>query len=500
MSRYFGPDGSKRVTFQQFGEMLRDLNSKVLDVKWRSLHPDADGTVPLVSFGRLLVKTSQELPPVLAKNLVNPANMSTRLTYDAFCTFYEVLDNLEELEERLERAMADNGVLSKAAFDEVVRSVADRREVRKPASVWGRPPAPPPPGSTVVLDTLFGWLDADKSGTLDKKEVQALLGKLQAASAPPPRKLALWENIVLGGSSAAIAGTVVYPMDTIKARLMNGQGTSIIGTLRNIVSTQGPTALYRGLPAQLVGIMPEKALKLTLYNTLRQMQMDPKTQKVAYSAEALAGLGTACVQVAITQPYELVKLRQQTVAGQSLGDTMRELGLRGLTRGTTATLLRDIPFNALYFSSYAALKDVVHAVYDPPDAPLISPQGLMVAGLGAGLLAGGLTTPADVIKTRMQADKDGRYKGMADCIRQMWAEGGPRTFMRGLGPRLALIPPMFAITMTCFETFQRMWFPATVPGQIVDPWHTPLRHSMAEAVRGRLAKMEAMLAQGSSSS
>lgn len=52
----------------------------------------------------------------------------------------------------------------------------------------------------------------------------------------------------------------------------------------------------------------------------------------------------------------------------------------------------------------------------------------------------------------------------------MWAEGGPRAFMRGLGPRIALIPPMFAITMTCFETFQRWWFPATVPGKIVEPW------------------------------
>ena len=37
---------------------------------------------------------------------------------------------------------------------------------------------------------------------------------------------------------------------------------------------QGPLALYRGLPAQLVGIMPEKALKLTLYNALRTAMID----------------------------------------------------------------------------------------------------------------------------------------------------------------------------------------------------------------------------------
>lgn len=44
----------------------------------------------------------------------------------------------------------------------------------------------------------------------------------------------------------------------------------------------------------------------------------------------------------------------------------------------------------------------------------------------------------------------------------MWREEGSRAFLKGLGPRVLLIPPMFAITMTCFESFQRVWFPQTV--------------------------------------
>ena len=39
-----------------------------------------------------------------------------------------------------------------------------------------------------------------------------------ASRAPPPRPLALWESVVLGGSSAAVAGTLVFPMDTVKVR------------------------------------------------------------------------------------------------------------------------------------------------------------------------------------------------------------------------------------------------------------------------------------------
>ena len=38
------------------------------------------------------------------------------------------------------------------------------------------------------------------------------------------------------------------------------------------------------------------------------------------------------VQVLITNPYELIKIRQQTVVGQPITETIRELGLRGLTK------------------------------------------------------------------------------------------------------------------------------------------------------------------------
>jgi hypothetical protein len=43
---------------------------------------------------------------------------------------------------------------------------------------------------------------------------------------------------VLGGTSAAIAGTVTYPMDTVKARIMNGQGSSIVGAFRDVIGQQ----------------------------------------------------------------------------------------------------------------------------------------------------------------------------------------------------------------------------------------------------------------------
>jgi solute carrier family 25 aspartate/glutamate transporter 12/13 len=44
---------------------------------------------------------------------------------------------------------------------------------------------------------------------------------------------------------------------------------------------------------------------------------------------------------------------------------IRRLGILGLYRGATACLLRDIPFSAIYFTSYSHLKsDVFHEGYN----------------------------------------------------------------------------------------------------------------------------------------
>ena len=49
-------------------------------------------------------------------------------------------------------------------------------------------------------------------------------GASASSAAKPARPLALWESVVLGGSSAAIAGTIVFPMDTVKVLLRRGGG------------------------------------------------------------------------------------------------------------------------------------------------------------------------------------------------------------------------------------------------------------------------------------
>ena len=56
----------------------------------------------------------------------------------------------------------------------------------------------------------------------------------------------------------------------------------------------------------------------------------------------------------------------------------------------------------------------------------------ITAGGVAGSVSWAMILPFDVIKSRMQADEDRRYKGMWDCMARSYREEGPRVFTKGM--------------------------------------------------------------------
>jgi solute carrier family 25 aspartate/glutamate transporter 12/13 len=98
---------------------------------------------------------------------------------------------------------------------------------------------------------------------------------------------------------------------------------------------------------------------------------------------------------------EIVKIRMQMQAllpaaeRQSTVEVVKNLGIKGMYRGTFATLSRDVPYSILFFPGYAHLKGMF-ADKDGNNSML----SVLLAGSLGGAIAAGAVTPTDVIKTR----------------------------------------------------------------------------------------------------
>lgn len=64
-----------------------------------------------------------------------------------------------------------------------------------------------------------------------------------------------WGREFVAGGFGGIAGIISgHPLDTIRIMQQSSKTGSAISILRNVVATQGPTALYRGITAPLASI------------------------------------------------------------------------------------------------------------------------------------------------------------------------------------------------------------------------------------------------------
>uniref|UniRef100_F6X4B8 EF-hand domain-containing protein n=2 Tax=Ciona intestinalis TaxID=7719 RepID=F6X4B8_CIOIN len=287
-----------------------------------------------------------------------------------------------------------------------------------------------------------------------------------------PVYMAVLENAYrfsLGVIAGGVGATAVYPIDLVKTRLQNQRSTgSYVGELmyRNsfdcffkVLRHEGFQGLYRGLIPQLVGVGPEKAIKLTMNDLVRDVVR--QDGKVPLWGQILAGGCAGGSQVMFTNPLEIVKIRLQ-VSGEIAGapkvsalKVVKELGITGLYKGARACLLRDIPFSAIYFPAYSNIKEALAS----PDGH-VAPWKLLLAGTLAGAPAASLTTPADVVKTRLQVKaRDGQtqYKGMIDCFKKVYAEEGFAAFWKGAPARVFRSSPQFGITLLTYELLQRFF-------------------------------------------
>lgn len=242
--------------------------------------------------------------------------------------------------------------------------------------------------------------------------------------------------------AGAVAGTIVdtslYPLDTLKTRLQSTQGFLASGGFRGV---------YAGVGSAIVGSAPGAALFFVTYDGIKRRFSNPahntrSQEAIVHMAAASLGEIAAC---AVRVPTEVVKQRAQAkqfpsslTAFTSILELRKSRGWgvmgRELYRGWGITVMREVPFTVIQFPLWEGMKRWA-AKRDGRD----SATGLQSAVFGSlsGGFAAALTTPLDVLKTRMMLAKEKVSAG--DLLGKIWREEGLRAFFKGVEPRVTWI-------------------------------------------------------------
>jgi len=163
---------------------------------------------------------------------------------------------------------------------------------------------------------------------------------------------------------------------------------------------------------------------------------------------AQAGLFGGSTLLALKDILSLRYADPTSGAKRGYGQVIREL-----YRGTGITIAREIPFTVLQFTMWESMKDAyakrtLNKAQGADGAIGVATEQIPAStsalfGSFAGAVAAGLTTPLDVIKTRVMLARrgDGGESGrvrIKDVVRGIASEGFG-AFWRGIGPRVTWI-------------------------------------------------------------
>jgi len=264
------------------------------------------------------------------------------------------------------------------------------------------------------------------------------------AAKKPPSPLKNFLSGGFGGMCLVMAG---HPFDLIKVRLQTSdQYTGIRECVTKTVGQDGIRGLYRGMTAPLIGVTPIFAICFWGYDQgqriVRSVSGMAPTDELSLVQVGIAGGYSALPTTLVMVPAERIKCilqiqgqegRKQQYTGFSdvLRGIWKEGGITALYKGTTATLIRDIPGSVAYFAAYEALKRKL-----TPKGEQLNPLAVVCAGGMAGVANWSVAIPADVIKSRLQTAPPGTYSGLIDCVSKLLKQEGPKALFKGLGPAM----------------------------------------------------------------
>jgi solute carrier family 25 S-adenosylmethionine transporter 26 len=230
---------------------------------------------------------------------------------------------------------------------------------------------------------------------------------------------------------------VLFPLDTIKTRIQ----ATIKGQNNNFIEKSANVSKYSGLRTQIIASFPAAAAffatyDFTKYILKQKFKINSKYEILCHMIAAVFGEASA---VLFRNPFELVKQNMQIGKYSNMKEAFVEIiknnGIKGIYRGYVITVFREIPFGILQYPLYELFKNKNKSRKES-----LSTIDYCLCGAKAGGIAAFLTTPIDVIKTRIMTQQDTfSLNKILTTAKSIYINEGPLQFFSGVHVRIMYI-------------------------------------------------------------
>ncbi|KAK5734159.1 hypothetical protein LTR17_009142 [Elasticomyces elasticus] len=230
--------------------------------------------------------------------------------------------------------------------------------------------------------------------------------------------------MLAGGIGGTTGDMLMHSLDTVKTRQqgdphMPPKYTSMYNTYTTIFRQEGVSrGLYGGVTPAFFGSFGGTLIFFGCYEWSKRKMIDAGvTPSLAY---LMAGFGSDLAASPLYVPTEVLKTRLQLQGRynnpyfssgynyrsslNAIRTIVRTEGVAELFSGYKATLFRDLPFSALQFAFYEQEQKWAKQWVGPGTDIGLTLE--ILTGASAGGMAGVLTCPMDVVKTRIQTELD----------------------------------------------------------------------------------------------
>ena len=237
-----------------------------------------------------------------------------------------------------------------------------------------------------------------------------------------------------------------------------------IHCLSHTIRTRGFFSLYSGLPSPLLGSMAENAVLFLSYGQVKRLLGERPGHELSLLQLCMAGGVAGGIVSFVLNPFEVIKVQMQVLNSAALDgsrakynsvmdcviQTVRNEGIvKGLYRGQTSLLLREVPGNICWYGVYEGV-----CMSRIPEGGSKRDLGMSVhllGGAAAGVAYWTAFYPADTVGSQIRSNPTYSSRGFGSVFMEIYRREGFVGLYRGWGITVARAAPSHALIFAMYE-------------------------------------------------